>query len=319
MMYYTKYSLRFLGAFLFCALMVLNSTAQHGESPEYSAYPAPVFTVDAQLALHALMSLSDAHLKKVADEFTLLATTDEMRAGKWERIREPLARLARRNIPAVYWFALPDGSYWTLDSGRVSGSLADRAYFPRLLAGQTVLGDLVVSRSTGRNTAIVAVPVRRNDNKLAGAIGCSIHLDSLSTLVKQELGGLPADLIFFSINSHPLAALNSNPELIFLDPLTQEDPGMKEAFRTILSTQEGVVTYTFRGARRTVLYRKSPLTGWWYAFGKVEQGAVYGNVRSPEKGTEAFIGFFLIAGYVIPSLLMPVINNGCAVGTTEAL
>jgi hypothetical protein len=28
-----------------------------------------------------------------------------------------------------------------------------------------------------------------------------------------------------------------------------------------------VVTYSFRGRERTMLYRRSPVTGWWYAFG----------------------------------------------------
>lgn len=264
-------SLRFLGAFVFSALLALGSSAQHGEGPEVPACPVPVFSVDAQLALHSLMSISDAHLKKIADEFALLATADEVRQGKWDRIREPLAKLARMNVAAVYWFALPDGSYWTLDSGRVTGNLADRPYFPRLLAGQTVLGDLVVSRSTGSNTAIVAVPVRKNDNKLAGALGCSVHLDSLSVLVKQEMGGLEPGLLFYAINSQPLVAINSNPELIFLDPLSLEEEGIRESFRTMLSTSKGVVTYTFRGVRRTVLYRQSPVTAWWYAFGKIEQ------------------------------------------------
>jgi hypothetical protein len=150
-----------------------------------------------------------------------------VRQGKWERIRELLAKLARTNVAAVYWFALPDGSYWTLDSGRVTGNLADRPYFPRLLAGQTVVGDLVVSRSTGSNTAIVAVPVHKNDNKLAGALGCSVHLDSLSALVKQQRGGLEPGLLFYAINSQPLVAINSNPELIFLDPLSLR---MKKAY-----------------------------------------------------------------------------------------
>jgi hypothetical protein len=30
-----------------------------------------------------------------------------------------------------------------------------------------------------------------------------------------------------------------------------------------------VVNYRFLGERRTVLYRKSQVSGWWYAFGRV--------------------------------------------------
>jgi hypothetical protein len=37
--------------------------------------------------------------------------------------------------------------------------------------------------------------------------------------------------------------------------------------REILSREQGVVSYDFRGKRRTVLYRHSPVTDWWYAFG----------------------------------------------------
>jgi hypothetical protein len=37
--------------------------------------------------------------------------------------------------------------------------------------------------------------------------------------------------------------------------------------REILSHEEGMASYSFRGNRRDVLYCRSPVTGWCYAFG----------------------------------------------------
>lgn len=268
----TRFSLRLLEAFILGGCLMFSTYPIHAqEKPAAGADTTPVFVVNGQIALHSLISLSDAHLQKLADIFTILSTTDAIHSGKWERIRGPLAMVAQMNVPGVYWFALPDGSYWTLDSGRVSQKLSNRAYFPRLLAGQTVLGELVVSRSTNRNTAIVAVPVRGSGNSIIGALGCSVHLDSLTSLIRQEIGGLENRFLFFAINDQPLGALNSNTALIFTEPMKLGDKDMQQAFRQILAGKEGIVRYTFRNSRRTVLFRKSPVTGWWYGFGIIEQ------------------------------------------------
>lgn len=229
--------------------------------------PASTFAVDGRVALHALMSLSDAHLRKLADVLAILASTEAARSADWARIREPLARAASVNVPAVLWFALPDGRYWTADGGLAESRLSDRPYFPRVLAGRTVVGELVVSRSTGRNAAIVAVPVRGRGDAVVGILGGSVHLDSLSSLLVRELGGVDDEHLFFAIDARPLGALNSDTSLIFAEPMKLGDEGMRRAFREMLSRDEGVVTYDFRDSRRTVLYRKSPVTGWWYGFG----------------------------------------------------
>lgn len=236
----------------------------------FAVTAAPAFTVDGQVALHALMSLSDAHLQKLADVSRILASTDAARSGDWERIRGPLAEAARMSVPAVHWFALPDGTYWTLEQGRATARLFDRPYFPRVLSGRTVIGELVVSRSSRRNTAIVAVPVRGRDNSIVGVLGSSVHLDSLSALIRQEMGGLVDTEFFFAIDPEPLGALHSDPAMIFTEPMKLGDEGMRKAFTEMLASQEGVVTYTFRGRRRTVIYRRSPVTGWWYGFGVVQ-------------------------------------------------
>lgn len=228
---------------------------------------APAFTVDGQVALHSLVSLSDAHLQKLADMLTILATTDAARSGDWERIRAPLAEAARMGVPAVHWFALPNGAYWTVEQGRATANLSDRPYFPRVLAGHTVIGDLVVSRSSSRNTAIVAVPVRGRDHSVVGVLGSSVHLDSLSAMIRQEMGGLEDRVVFFAIDAEPLGALHSDPAMIFTEPMKLADEGMRKAFTEMLASERGEVSYDFRGSRRTVLYRKSPVTGWWYGFG----------------------------------------------------
>lgn len=228
-------------------------------------------TVDGRIALHSVAALGDAHLQHTAHVLELLAATEAVRSGEWERIRDRVAEGAERTVPAVHWFALPDGTYWTLAHGRESVSLADRPYFPRVLAGETVLGELVVSRSSSRNTAIVAVPVRGPGGSVAGVLGSSVHLDSLSAMVRREMGGLDEGHFFFAIDDRPLGALHSDSTLIFTEPMELGDEGMRRAFTRILDGEEGSVSYTFRGTPRTVLYRRSPVTGWWYGFGVVER------------------------------------------------
>jgi hypothetical protein len=56
----------------------------------------------------------------------------------------------------------------------------------------------------------------------------------------------------------------------YMQELEEGDPQLDAAIREILSREEGVVSYSFRGTRRTVLFRRSPLSGWWYAFGTLE-------------------------------------------------
>lgn len=230
----------------------------------------PAFTVDGKVALASLVSLSDGHLQKMADDLGELAATPEAQSGNWERIKSGLAQVGRRNVPALNWFALPDGSYWSVQEGRAAGNLSGRAYFPRLLAGKTVIGDLVVSKATGRSVAIVAVPVMRPDKSVAGMLGASVYLDQLSARLEKDMD-LDQTMIFYSFDAAPLIGLDWDPHLIFTDP-TKLSPDLSRAIGRMQAQEEGSTRYLFRGKQRTVLFRKSPLTGWWYVFGIIPEG-----------------------------------------------
>jgi hypothetical protein len=233
---------------------------------------AAAFTVDGKVALASLIALSDGYLIKLADSLQLLAASPEAQSADWRKIREPLARAGEVNVPALNWFALPDGSYWSVQEGKARGNLAERAYFPKVLAGKTVIGDLLVSTATGRSMAIVAVPVMRPDKTVVGVLGASVYLDRLSTRLEREMG-LDNTMIFYSFDAQPLKGLNWDPGLIFRDPTKlpgQED--FSRAVKDMMTKSHGTERYVFRGRQRTVLFRRSAVTGWWYVFGVVPEG-----------------------------------------------
>jgi hypothetical protein len=250
-----------VGVFLLVALGLL-ACAQQAVAEEAG------FTVGGELALASLESLGDAHLQKMVDSLHMLAATEAVRSAEWERIQGPLAELAGRNTPALNWFALPDGSYWSVQEGKEPGSLARREYFPRVLAGETIIGELVISTATGKPVAIVAVPVNRADGSVAGVLGASIYLEALSETIRRQMG-IGEGMIFYSFDDDALVALIWDQGLIFFEPMKAGDEALAAAFEEMLSKEAGVASYTFQGRDRTVAFRKSPLSGWRYAFGVV--------------------------------------------------
>ncbi|MGZ3689699.1 MAG: PDC sensor domain-containing protein, partial [Bdellovibrionota bacterium] len=221
-------------------LGIMMSILAGGAWPALGAAVGP--EISATVGLSSFMALSDGHLQKMADSLKILAQQDVVRTGDWEKIRGPLQQVASLNVEAVNWFALPNGNYWTLQQGP-AGNLSDRPYWPQLLKGQTVMGALVVSRSTGEDTTIVAVPVYGADGKLVGALGASVYLDKLSDRLRDELG--VTNEIFYSFDSSPLIAVNWDPALIFADP-TQLGPELSQVVNDMLTKSEGTESNTFR-------------------------------------------------------------------------
>ncbi|WP_242345166.1 PDC sensor domain-containing protein [Anaeromyxobacter terrae] len=237
-------------------------------APPPAREEAAAFKVDAKVGLAALVAIVDGHMQKMADSLQVLALSEQTRSADWGTIERQLGEVGKGNAAALNWFALPDGSYWSVQNGREKGNLSSRAYFPKALAGKTVVGDLVVSKATGKGVVIVAVPVKGRDGSVVGVLGASIYLDKLSARIREEMN-LGDDLIFYTFDATPLLAIVWDPMLVFTNPKLL-GPEVDKAFTEMLSKNEGVVRYTFREKQRTVVFRKSAVTGWWYAFGLVQ-------------------------------------------------
>jgi methyl-accepting chemotaxis protein len=154
-----------------------------------------------------------------------------------------------------------------VQGGQSTGNLLDRPYFFRVLAGETVIGPLVVSKATGRASAIVAVPVRDDKGVIVGVLGASVYLDLLSARLQREMS-IGGDMIFYSFDATPLLALEWDSQLILVDP-SSLGPGILAVFEYMLARDEGTVRYRWANRWRTAIFRHSPVTGWWYVFGVV--------------------------------------------------
>ena len=249
---------RYAAAFLtFTLCLPAPASAQQG-----------VFTVDANVALTSLVSIVDGHFKNMADALETLADTEEARSAQFSAVEAPLKRIAATQVPAALFFADRLGNYWTLD-GKQQQSVADRAYFAAAMKGNVSIGTLVTSRSTGRPVAIIAVPITATNGTVVGLLGASIYLDDLSALVRRETGADANDL-FWAIDPTGTIAIHSDPTNIFVVP-GKLSPALKSVEEAMLARDEGTQTYVYRGRKRTVIFRKSELTGWRYGFGAVAQ------------------------------------------------
>ncbi len=258
------------------ALLAMAPFRADAEHLQAGARGQAAMAVSAHVALSSLTTLGDGYLLKLADSFAVLAATGEGRSDDPNVFGPPLAVIAQRNVSALVWRVWTDGTYWSVQDGHMPGNLSQRAYFADLLAGKTVIGALVKSTATGRCVAIVAVPIRAVDGTVIGAFGASVYLDELSARLDAEMA-LTEGTIFYSFDAAPLLALEWDPSLIFVDPLSL-DPEIRAAFEYMLSVEKGSVRYRFRNQWRTVIFRRSQVTGWWYALGLVQ-----GAARAPAR------------------------------------
>lgn len=253
-------------------LVVGSVIVTHGLPPDARAATTagPAAGMEAaydQALLSAVGSLADAYLLQTRHTLEMLARTAEVQSGQWDRMKPLVSASVPPTLPQVLWFARPDGTYYTSAGGRVDPKLSDRAYFPQLMAGEAVCGDLVVSKSTGKKSVILAVPVKK-DGQVVGGIGASIFVDDLSQLLNERLK-LPAGCLFYALTPNGLTAFHIDPKLDFVDPRQYQNPSLSEAVGTILGRTAGEVTYEFNGAPRRVVFNTSALTGWRVAFGRV--------------------------------------------------
>lgn len=248
-------------------LLLLLGLGGLGLAAENQPAPAALAEAYEKTILSALVGLVDGKLLDASHTLDVLAQTAKVQSGQWDQMQDLLRTAAAGQPPQVLWFALPDGTYYTSDQGRVEQKLSDRPYFPKLMRGERVTGELVISKSTGKRSIIIAVPVQR-EGRVIGAVGASIFADDLSRNLNETLKP-PAGSLFYGLAPNGYTTFHINPKLDFIDVFQQQSESLRRELKRMLAQPSGEATYEFLGTIRHVFFTTSPVTGWRIAFGRI--------------------------------------------------
>jgi hypothetical protein len=252
--------MRFCAALLASVFLTLTPPSAGAQSPA-----APhVAAVDAQVALNAYQGLVEEYLTGVLRGARAIALSSAARSANWDEVKPMLDRLSDDlDTDATVWFALPDGRYYSTEAkGLTDQNLKDRSYFHGLMAGEDVESALVVSKSTGHRSVIVATPVKEN-GKVVAAIGVSLRVRLISQLVEKHTH-LPADMYFYSLNADALISTHRNIDRIFKHPTDIGDESIGPAFASSLASDKGRLDYPLLGKKISAIFQKSSILGWHF-------------------------------------------------------
>jgi len=212
-------------------------------------------TVPAGSAARLMAGFVDARLDTVLAPLETIAVTEAAQSGSWERIKPLLVAREAADPAARYWYVLPDGSYYTTVDDLASGNLRERSYFPGLMAGGRVTGTLVISKSTGRNVAVVAAPITTG-SAVTGGLGASIYLSTISGEL-EEAFPLPADSLFLAVT--PGGVITLHPDPAWIDqPVT----AVSGDLAAVGADPSGEVAFATGGRMYTGVWSTAPVSGW---------------------------------------------------------
>ncbi len=153
-------------------------------------------SASARAELHSQTDRLERFLGERRAYLEIIARSGELTSGDLLRIKAHLPR-----EQAALSHAFESLNFDELDgtvhpANGPTFNVADRAYWPRVLRGEVVLGELVVSRATHRRIALIIVPVRSDDGRLIGALAGTALIDETlasiasSTLALDSISGV---------------------------------------------------------------------------------------------------------------------------------
>ncbi|TYO97357.1 methyl-accepting chemotaxis protein [Desulfallas thermosapovorans] len=189
-----------------------------------------------------------------------------------------LKRVQEANEEYEYLY-IADATGKGIGTNDVPVDVSDRDYFPRVMSGETVITDPIISKATGNQVIAVVAPVYNDeDGLLVGLVGVTVELDYLQKIIQDmRLSGTGYGLIQAADNTtiaHPDSQLVGNKNILEL-----ADGKLKQLLENMNNGEKGFGYYIYQGTDKILAYAPVELTSW-----SVAQTANVDDIMAPLDG-----------------------------------
>jgi methyl-accepting chemotaxis protein len=145
------------------------------------------------------------------------------------------------------------------DPGAIGLDLSTREYFKKAIAGETFISQMVIAKSTGVATVVIAAPVMGASGKPIGV--CSVGLKTsviTDEMAKFKLGKTG---YIWIVDRDGLVVLHPDKEVV-LKVNIKNLTGMERIAEHALADKTGVESYVYKSERKMASYAPVPSIGW---------------------------------------------------------
>ncbi|WP_051412012.1 methyl-accepting chemotaxis protein [Halonatronum saccharophilum] len=199
------------------------------------------------------------------------------------------------------WIADVEGDFITTDG--VRGNLSGRDYFNKVLNGEVVFSDPLISLSTGNPIIVIVAPIFNEKNKVIGVMGASIFLNNLTDFMSDMRVDHQGSYSYI-IDSSGLNLAHPEADLI-LETNIREIPALKGIVDTVLNERSGGIYYVYEGVETYAYFHKIPNTDGWKLITRVPAEFINEPISNVRNG---LIVSLIIALFILLVIIYKIID-----------
>jgi len=210
-------------------------------------------------AIAGLQKTISAKLETWTAQVELLASMPVAQSMDWSRLYPYLEQnMEQFSGFEILFLADRTGAFNT--TLHATGNIGDRDYFAPVMAGETVVSQPVISKSTNEAIVVIAAPVRNQSGQVVGLLAGTITLTRLTELVNEvDFSGGGYALM---TDSTGLVVAHPEPEKVLAANLLEsDDPSMVALTRRMVAGESGVENYTYEGIDKRGAFGPVPELG----------------------------------------------------------
>jgi diguanylate cyclase (GGDEF)-like protein len=251
------------------------------------------------------------------DEITIYANIPIVKTLDWDYIEPYLTKEISTKLDVYDHIFIADtaGNYSTTLK-RNAGNVSDRAYFGQVMEDKTVVSAPIISKTTGNQMSVIAVPIKDDRGKIVGLIGGALNLVKLNKFIESS-SIKHHDSYSYIIDKDGMIITYPDKDYIMQQNISVKSNLIGEslvmASKSILENDRGFIQYTHNNVDGINYYGIIPNTDGWKLIIKVPNEYLTAPLVDARRDlvVAAIVGLLisaLLAVFVSKSISRPIIQ-----------